>query len=203
MSASIRNWPSREQWAYSRQHPYWDGETGCPFANKYGHQLSDYATQEEIAALIAALKDLYRELGRELQAANLRIKPSDRQQRGEGNSAWYRRFRQLAPEDQALFQAAGGLRSERSAINNVLARIRDDQIPNQTRWSNYVLGKAGELVAPFNARYQAAFEAAREQWEQECLQIPVDDAAWEQELKWRRDLEERGTVRIVHSSIGK
>ena len=26
-----REWPSRERWAYQRQHPYWDSETGCPF----------------------------------------------------------------------------------------------------------------------------------------------------------------------------
>jgi len=57
MENKLRNWPSREEWAYRRQHPYWDSETGCPFDDKYGHRLSDYATAEEIAALIAAMKE--------------------------------------------------------------------------------------------------------------------------------------------------
>ena len=82
-------WPSRERWAEQYQRPSWDGETGCPYDHNYSHQLSDFATSEEVAALTTALKDLYRELGRKLQAANLRTKPSDRQQRGEGQRAWY------------------------------------------------------------------------------------------------------------------
>jgi hypothetical protein len=49
-------WPTRDEWAYSRQHPYWNSETGCPFFHKFKHRLSDYATQEEIAAVIAAVK---------------------------------------------------------------------------------------------------------------------------------------------------
>jgi hypothetical protein len=112
-------WPSRERWAEQHQHPYFDGETGCPFADRYSHHLSDYATPEEVAVLTTALKNLYRELGRKLQAVNLRGNPSNQQQRGEGQSAWYARFRQLPPEDQELFRAAGNLRFERSAINDL------------------------------------------------------------------------------------
>jgi hypothetical protein len=61
-------WPSRERWAEQYQRPSWDGETGCPYDHNYSHQLSDFATSEEVAALTTALKDLYRELGRKLQA---------------------------------------------------------------------------------------------------------------------------------------
>jgi hypothetical protein len=185
------NWPSREEWAYRRQHPYWDSDTGCPFADKYGHRLSDYASAEEIAVLIAALKDLYRKLGRELRTANLRIKPSDRQQRGEGHAAWYRRFKLLAREEQELFHTAEILRSDRTEINDVLAKIHDDQIPLWTRRGS-VLGPACELITSFVERYDAAFKAAREQWERECEQkISIDDAAWEEELQRRTDCEAR------------
>jgi hypothetical protein len=92
-------WPSREQWAAQYSRPYWDGETGCPYDDRYSHKLSDYATSEEIAALTTALQDLYREFGRELKTVNLRIKPVTQQQRGEGQVAWYDRFRQLPAEE--------------------------------------------------------------------------------------------------------
>lgn len=176
-------WPTREEWAYRQQHPYWDSETGCPFANKYSHRLSDYATAEEIAELTAALKDLYRELGRELRAAKPRVEPF-RQRRGEGHAAWYQRYRQLSPEDQEALQAAERLQEERTQINGLLAKIRDDAIPNGTRRGS-LFGRAEKLVAPFVERYDVAFRNAYGQWEQECLQIPIDDAAWEQELEQR------------------
>jgi hypothetical protein len=178
-------WPSREQWAVQHQRPYWDEGDRCPYDDNYSHRLSDYATPEEVAALTTALKDLYRELGRKLQAINLRIKPWQ-QERGEGQSAWYARFRQLPPEDKELFHAAGTLRFERSAINDLLARIRNNEIPNRTRCSNYVPGKPGELVAPFNARYDAAREAACDAYLREyAAQHPANDEAWEKELQRR------------------
>jgi hypothetical protein len=43
------------------------------------------------------------------------------------------------------------------------------------------------LVAPFVERHDAGLRARG--WEQECLQRPIDDAAWEKELKRRRDIE--------------
>ena len=81
-------WPSREQWAAQYSHPNWDEGDRCPYDDRYSHKLSDYATSTEIAALTATLKEMYRELGRELAAANLRINPVHKQQRGEGNAAF-------------------------------------------------------------------------------------------------------------------
>jgi hypothetical protein len=182
-------WPSREQWAEQYQSPYWDVED-CPFDKNYSHRLTDYATPEEIAALTVALKDLYCELGRKLQAANLRIKPSDRQQRGEGQQAWDRRFCQLPQEDKDAFGEASNLRFERSVINDLLTRIRNNKIPNRTRCSSFVPGKPDELVAPFNARYDAAGAAAREAYVREYIaQHQPDDAAWERELERRASIE--------------
>jgi hypothetical protein len=184
-------WPSRERWAEQHQHPYWDEGDRCPYDNNYSHQLSDYATSDEVAMLTAALKNLYRELGRELQALNLRIKPW-RQQPGELQRYWYCRFRQLPKEDQETFRAAGNLRHERSAIKDVLTRIRNNEIPNRTRNSNYVPGKAGELVALVNARYETACTAARAAYFREyAAQHPADDAAWERELQRRAAIDRR------------
>jgi hypothetical protein len=192
--SKLREWPSREQWAAQYQHPYWDGETGrSPYHDNYSHQLSDYSTPEEVAALTTALKNLYRDLDHELRALNLRIKPW-KQQRGELSRDWYRRFRQLPTEDQETVQAAGHLRQERSWINDLLTRIRDNEIPNRTRNSNFVPGKAGELVAPVNARYWAAFEAARDAYFREyAAQHPADDTAWEKELQRRAEIDARYT----------
>jgi hypothetical protein len=102
----------------------------------------------------------------------------------------------LPAEDQEAFRAACRLRDERSAINYLLAAIRDNQIPNETRSSNVVSGKAGELVAPFNARYRAAFEAARDAYFREyAAQHPADDVAWEKELQRRAAIECRWSER--------
>jgi hypothetical protein len=183
-------WPSREQWAAQYPRPYWDSETDCPYDDRYSHKLSNYATPEEITALATALNALYRDLGRELKAANQRIKPANQQQRGEGHAAWYRRFRELPPEDKEPFIVAGRARGRRSEINDLLARIRNNEIPNQTRSSNYVPEEIGDLVAPINARYRAAGEAARDAYVAEyTAQHVPDDAAWERELERRAAIE--------------
>jgi hypothetical protein len=181
------SWSTREEWAYRIQHPYWDYETGCPFADKYGHCLSDYATPHEVAVLTAELKSLYRELGRKLREAKLRAGLL-LQQPGESNASWYERFRALSKADKERASAPLELQRDRRQINDLLKRIADDAIPHSTKFGT-VWGKAGELVAPFAQRYDAAFKAAHEQWEQECLQIPVDDAAWEKELQRREEIE--------------
>ena len=191
------NWPSREQWAERRQHRYWDCETSCPFADKYSHRLSAYATVEEIAALTTALKDLYRELGRQGRALGSRVKPLQ-QQRGEGQKAWYQRFKQMSSEDRETFDAAATLQTERSTINDVLEQINNDGIPKRVRHASYVPGLANPLVAPFVARYDAAAQAAEEQWKQECLQTPIDDAAWEEELQQRKQMEDKAADDAAH-----
>jgi hypothetical protein len=168
------NWPTREEWARSRQHPYWDSDTGCPFADRIGHRLSDYATPQEVAALIAALKDLYRELGREMREMREATKQLPE---AEQETSWAASW---APEC---------CKSDRRQINELLGCIGRDEIPHRARGG--LDGKPAELVAPFIKLYDAVREAAREQWEEECLQIPIDDAAWEEELQRRQEVEQK------------
>jgi hypothetical protein len=183
-------WPSRERWAEHYVHPPWDEGDRCPYNDRYSQALSDYATPEEIAALTTALKDHYRKLGSELKAVNLCIDPAHQQQRGEGQVVWYRRYKELPEAERKPLAVAGLLRNERSRVNDLLARIRNDEIPNRTRDANYVPGKPGELVAPISARYQAAFEAARDAYFREYADQHVpDDAAWERELERRARIE--------------
>jgi hypothetical protein len=177
------NWPSREEWAYRRQHPYWDSDTGCPFADKYGHRLSDYASAEEIAVLIAALKNLYRDKGCEMRIAKLQAN-----ERGLGNFSSYREWRHLPDEEKEVISRPLELKCERQVINKALADIRDNAIPD----SCWQCKQAEELLRPFHERYDDAFKAAHEQWKRECEQkISIDDAAWEEELQRRTDCEAR------------
>jgi hypothetical protein len=137
-------WSTREEWAYRRQHPYWDSETGCPFDDKYSHRLSDYATADEIAALTMALKNLYRELGRALRVLNQHLKPVS-QRKGEGWGAWYQRFLQLPPKTQETLHAAQCVKDDRRQINGILARIDHNKIPDHTKCGG-VLGKPAEWL---------------------------------------------------------
>jgi hypothetical protein len=49
-----------------------------------------------------------------------------------------------------------------------------------------------ELATPFVTRFETAEQKAIEEWEQKIAQTPIDDAAWEEELERRRDIETRG-----------
>src|SRR5262249_1754579 len=164
----------------------WDSETGCPFGDKYKHALSDYATRKEIAALIAALKNLYRDKGREMRAAKLRAA-----ERGLLEREWWR---MPEGEEREIATRPGELKIERASINQMLASIRDDAFS----WRYCACAEATQLVQPIRDRYDAAFEAARAEWERECEKIPIDDAAWEKELRRREALD----ARFGRSSIG-
>jgi hypothetical protein len=178
----MTNWPSREEWADRRRHPYWDGETGCPFADKFGHRLSDYATTEEIAALIATLKNLYRDMGREMRTAKQlaaeRGLPSD----------WLS-FRHLPEAEQEIAARPETLKYERHDINRLLAVIRDDAYDAFPPQFGYSGDAARALMQPFVDRHDAAFKTALAEWEREREQISVDDAAWAEELERRRDID--------------
>jgi hypothetical protein len=54
-------WPSREEWAKERRTPYYDRFLST------SNSLAEYATPEEIAALKAALRKRWRNLGKEIR----------------------------------------------------------------------------------------------------------------------------------------
>src|SRR5262249_12467156 len=85
------HWQTREQWARQRRSTYFDWESP-PFADKFGHRASDYTTAEEIATIIAALKELWRQLGRKLREAKQLAVPLNKQP-GETETAHWRRVR--------------------------------------------------------------------------------------------------------------
>ena len=190
------NWPTRERWAAMRQHPYWDSETGCPFHEGYGHRLSDYATPEEIAAAIAALENLWRQHGRMMRELKLKGSPLYRRP-DEDALAFLRRLHAMSNADMDVACEPDMLKDYRRDIKKALAMLRKDGVAN-LQCSLDVGEAARVIIAPFIERYDAAFRAAREVWEKEKARTPVDDAAWEEELRWRKRIEDREADDAAH-----
>jgi hypothetical protein len=57
-------WPGRREWADRRRDPNWFDHI------EVSNRLADYATQAEIDDAIAAIKDLWRALGRQMESAS-------------------------------------------------------------------------------------------------------------------------------------
>jgi hypothetical protein len=94
----------------------------------------------------------------------------------------YLEYRQLPEQQKEIADRLYSLQWERRTINEVLAAIRDDSLSIR---HGTPCDEAEKLWRPFEERYWAAWTKAREEWERECLQIPVDDAAWAEELEQR------------------
>jgi hypothetical protein len=76
-------------------------------------RLEHYATPEEITATIAAIREKWKQLGRELKTAKQAVGDLWRQP-GETNSAWYARYLTMTEEQQRLWEVADGLQHKRS-----------------------------------------------------------------------------------------
>jgi hypothetical protein len=57
-------WPGRQEWAERRRDPNWFDHI------EVSNRLADYATQAEINDTMAAIKDLWRALGRQMRSAS-------------------------------------------------------------------------------------------------------------------------------------
>jgi hypothetical protein len=188
-------WPTRDEWAYSRQHPYWNWNSGCPFLHKFKHRLSDYATQEEIAGVIAAVKAARLQARRAEFEAHQSLGPLGRQ-KGESERAYGRRFSTMSHENQNTILDRLPFSPYPHEITEALKILQCDNIPRRLPF----IEKLPTLFAII-ARYEAAFEAAQAEWQRGCEQTPIDDAAWERELERRRKMEEkwRNDALAVHT----
>jgi hypothetical protein len=92
-------WPSREEWAKQRRTPYYDRFL-CT-----SNSLAVYATPEEIAALKAALRKRWRNLGKEM-----------RELRGNAASG-----------------VISDLKSDRSSLQWALALIAQGELPRHIK----------------------------------------------------------------------
>jgi hypothetical protein len=85
-------------------------------------------------------------------------------------------------------------RDLRHEINDVLGQLRNSKVP----W-RVVASIRTQPLDVIVARYEAAVQATHERFAAECAARPIDDAAWEEELRRRARVEQwLGTGRHEH-----
>src|SRR5215469_2398884 len=110
--------PTREEWARRQRTLYIGDGDGPPEVRAVSRKLSDYATPEEIATVIAELERRYRGLLKDVMQAKKRAEPW-LQRKGEDSRAWYRRL----PWDQKEFCTYEEIKRRRSEIKETLALL--------------------------------------------------------------------------------
>ena len=139
-------WPGRQEWAERRRDHNWFDHI------EVSNRLADYATQAEIDGAIAAIKDVWRALGRQMKSAS-----------------------SIEIEE---------IRYRRAGVSRAFKAMRDGDIPGVPLECR--CGVPPALLAPFDARRDAALEAALQR---AIKAMPIDDAAWATELEWRRQID--------------
>jgi hypothetical protein len=181
------NWPSREEWAKQRRTYYWDDDL------RVSRKLQDYATPEEIDAITTALRALWLAEGRKMQAAK-QAAGSRLQQPGEDNRSYFMRVRAMTETEREPLHQWRTHQDERRQINQALKTISEGKLPDER------LREDGKLIlASIKARYDAAWEAAHAERKREIENRPIDDAAWEDHLRWRAWIE--GGPRITTVTV--
>jgi hypothetical protein len=120
-------------------------------------RLSDCAGAEEIAAAIAAVRQVWRNLNRHIREAG-------------------------SDEDAAL--TAQWDAADRRRVGWILSSLRKGELPNRNDVERLLEGAAGEQILSLYARCEAAQAAAIEQLRLSWVPPPVDDAAWEEHLRF-------------------
>lgn len=189
-----RSWPSREQWAKNQRSTYWDNETGCPFADDYSHQLSDYASAEEGAAAIEAVKVRLKTIRKLCREANKGLGPLGRQL-GESKRAYHERLFNMTRSDRD--RVIDSLGPDDQPFKKALKTLTDGFIPRYWNNSTEPPAPLGEIIQ----RYAAARQRAQEDWIAMIEATPIDDAAWEEELRRRKFIEETGGIVQRRSSV--
>jgi hypothetical protein len=186
-------WPSREEWAQRRRTFYYDSNMHpCPATRR----LSAYATDEEIATVLAELKAMLGRARRAERAANAALGPLGRQ-RGESKRAYDRRFHVMSREEQDII-IAGSTRVWPASLKEVLEELQQDVVPRPWATSGIAMPPLFDRII---ARYVAAEKEADETWRRRVKATPIDDAAWERELERRRQDEDDAAhpERFIHS----
>jgi hypothetical protein len=170
-------WPSREEWAKMRRTPYAD-----MFGDVHvSETLSDYASPAEIDAVIAEARALWDAMGVEMKKLGPAM--SDREWRELYHSMLGDREKlDKLMESDACHRIA--LRDDRSDLNRrVIKLLRKNWLPRHfglISWEE----KLPKLVE-LRRRYDEARDAAVEARKREIESRPIDDAAWESELRRR------------------
>jgi hypothetical protein len=174
--------PSREVWARQVRSGTYENNP-----NVTTSRLSAYATADEIAAIVASLKQSYRQQGRLLREAKQAAGPAWIEQEQERTGLGkYMKWRALPKPQQEMVSAVQRVQQQRRDINAVLKLIASDELPNSYDARFADLPELAEV----SIRWKAAWDANYQAWQEELATRPIDDAAWEKELRRRKDIEE-------------
>ena len=149
-----RNWPTREAWAKERRTPHDGGHPYIP-----SRELSLYASPEEIAAAIAALRMIWSEYGRHMKIASREAGPLARWPR-ENSYAYDNRFLAMSETERELAHRVDRWRDKRQAVKLAIKALREGFVPE---WSVLLRSPPSPLVAIIG-RYDDAVKAGDERY---------------------------------------
>lgn len=174
--------PSREEWTENRLCHYmaWGDNDGMGYRYApVSKKVSDYVSPAELGALIASLQNQYRELGR--QGKEIRKQHPERfRQKGETATAFAHRY--YALPEQERWEYVDDHSGTRQQIFQAIKILKADAIPRYGHEGGYL---------PEIEKLEALRDAAQEKREAElrakaAIDFPVDDAAWELEVEYRK-----------------
>lgn len=169
-------WPVREEWALRRR----------TFNAAYTHNVgvsqraSAYGSSAEIAAAIAELDAILRDLGRRLRDAN-RSAGALAQRSGEREDTYTARWLEMSAEERQLGGAVYWLQADRRCTRKVLNELCNDWLLIHPRWFGPDPAAFRLLLDRYWQVEATAFNELRQQVESQ----PVDDQAWTAELRRR------------------
>lgn len=183
------NWDNREEWAKRVRSACYEE---IPARSTV---LADYAS-EEAARAIAELRQLWRQYGqrmRELQAKT----PHRIRQSGESVGAWNKRWAAMSNDEQRAVEAVLVLQERRQIINRMIVELREGTVPVQHHSIPQLLAdNPVPTVGVIMQRYEDACYRALDAYREEVAKRPIDDAAWEEELQFRRMMESKGIFTV-------
>jgi hypothetical protein len=166
-------------------------EGHCYYGMFENLDLGDFRCFEgsERQSAIKALKDLWRSEGARMKEAAKVAGPLCKQP-VETRIQWSNRWFSMTDEEQNIAYTVMEPQANRREINQAIKHIRDG------KWLYWIAhselpswmpkdSEAAKVFQPILDRYKAAHEAGMEKRTQEILATPIDDQAWEAELKKR------------------
>lgn len=190
MSTTPHQWPDREEWARRRRTVYTDDVANV--RDQVSQHLPDYATAEQVDAAITELRTYWRQLGKDVRAANAAARNAfPRWGDWRGDPAGYLDdMKALDAEAQSTLERADELAQHRKDVNGQIRDLAAGFLPRRTRWirTSTPVG-ASPVLAGIVGRYHASQAAAEAAFVERIRTAPIDDAAWQKELEKRAELE--------------
>jgi hypothetical protein len=179
------NWPSREEWAIRKRTAYDDD------APSVSDAVAHYASPAEIEQVIADLKARWKECGREMTTAK-KAAGSLAKQPTETEIAYVQRYYTMTEAEQDLSQRPEDFRRERKLINEVIRKLRDGELC----WRAQKVSSVSPTLCTILDRRHAEGKRIFNEWAARVANTPIDDAAWEQQLEWRKEMENPEIERV-------